>query len=101
MFASRYFNPKYWAKKYWPRNGAFAGPSFNVPGRVDPTGESVKVVLDTSGESIQARQIGGFALQSIIDPNGQLIRVRLDISGQSLIAAMDNTGIASQGNIKE
>jgi len=101
MFPSRYFSPRYWAKRYWQRKGLFAGPSFNVPGRIDPTGESLRVNLDISGESLQVSQIGEFALQSSIEPNGQLIRVSLDITGQSLIAAMDATGIAVQGNIKE
>lgn len=105
MFASRYFNPRYWASRFWAKVGSsitvFTGPSCDVQGRIDKIGESVKVALDITGEAVQSSQIGEFALQSNLDINGQLIRVSLDVTGQSLTAIMDITGIAVQGNIKE
>lgn len=102
MFTSRYFNPRYWAKRYWPKvGGVFSGPSFNLKSFLDVTGENVRGTIVSEGIALQVSQIGEFAIQSSIDPNGQLIRISLDITGQSSIAAMDNTGIAVEGNIKE
>ena len=81
--------------------GVFTGPSFNLKAFLDITGESVRGAIDNEGEAVQSSQIGEFAVQSNLDINGQLIRVSLNTSGQSLIAAMDNTGIALEGNIEE
>jgi hypothetical protein len=66
--AARYFNPRYWARRYWPKVGA--DPS---PGVVTPTGA-------ISADGVE-NYIGGSATISALDGGVTVSTIAGSISG--------------------
>jgi len=65
MFASRYFNPRYWATRYWPKIGGILGV-----GQTDVDSLTIKSVLDLSvvsrSDELTIKSVNDLEIRSVI-----------------------------------
>lgn len=88
MFPSRYFNPRYWASRFWPKVGGepVETPDCNV-------GVYSRIGKTLSGTLSEIEENTG-ATSEIVENNGVYSRIT-DRSTGTLSTIEENTGVAS------
>jgi len=90
MFTTRYFNPRYWAQRFWPKVGGEAPdfPACDSGGysRVLnlPEGKN-SAIVNLSGGSSELQQLSGGYSRIIVVPSGNNSTIENISGGRSLI----------------